>query len=291
MTDFKLTNGVKVAAIVLGIFLISAICAPLIAPFDPYDASQVSLWDGKLPPFWMLETPSPYLLGTDPQGRDLVSAILYGTRTSILIAALAVCIGSLFGCALGLIAGFFGGRIDAIVSRLADIQLTFPAILLAMLFNGLIRAALPQQEREDFAFWVVVVAIAMTDWPQFMRAVRGSTMMEKNKNYIAAARLLGLSNRSILVRHIMPNVSRPIIVVATVAFALAIIAETTLSFLGQGMPATTPSLGMLIRTGNDFLYAGYWWITLFPVLTLIGIVLCTHVIGDWMRDFLDYRHR
>lgn len=287
MEKTKSTLGTKVCLAIFVVFVCLAFIASLLPISDPFDLSKISLWDGKKPPAWMPDGSNAFWLGTDPQGRDMLSAILYGARTSLLIATLAVSLGLLIGCTLGLLAGFFGGWTDAFISRIIDIQLTFPAILLAMLFNGIARAALPQQQRDAYAFWIVVAAIGLTDWPQFARAVRSSTMVVRKLDYINAAILLGLPTRTILFRHVLPNIIGPILVVAAIAFALAISAEATLSFLGQGMPKTLPSLGTLVRSGNEFLYSGLWWIILFPALYLVTVLLCLHVISDRLRDIFD----
>ncbi len=275
---------------ILTVFVCLALFVPLLPIPDPFDQSTISLWDGKKPPVWFAGGSAPFWLGTDPQGRDMLSAILYGARSSLLIATFAVSVGLLIGCTLGLLAGFSGGWTDAIISRIIDIQLTFPAILLAMLFNGIARAALPQQQRDAYAFWIVVAAIGLTDWPQFARAVRSSTMVVRKLDYIDAAILLGLPARTILFRHVLPNIIGPILVVGTIAFALAISAEATLSFLGHGMPKTSPSLGTLVRSGNEFLYSGLWWIILFPALYLVTLLLCLHVISDRLHDIFEPRH-
>ena len=221
----------------------------------------------------------------------MLSTILYGGRLSIMVGLAAVCLGMVMGVSLGVIAGFNGGLIDSIIMRAADVQLTIPGILLAILINGIGRAALPLELREEFAIYVVIIAIGLTDWPQFARVARASALVEVEKEYVQAARVIGLPRWLIMLRHILPNVMRPVLVLATIGLALAIIGEATLSFLGQGIPPTTPSLGTLIRVGNEFLFSGLWWITLFPALALVILVFAVNLLGDWMRDALSPKLR
>ncbi|MEM7544710.1 MAG: ABC transporter permease [Pseudomonadota bacterium] len=278
------------AAITLGA-IAATFAAPLIAPFNPFDPSQISLWDGKLPPAWAEGGQSQYILGTDNQGRDMLSTILYGGRLSIIVGIAAVCLGMVLGVALGVIAGYLGGAVDAVIMRIADVQLTIPGILLAILINGIGRAALPLELREEFAIYVVIFAIGLTDWPQFARVARGATLVEAQREYVQAARVIGLPGWLIMLRHILPNTMRPVLVIATIGLALAIIAEATLSFLGQGIPPTTPSLGTLIRVGNEYLFSGLWWITFFPAIALVVLVFAVNLLGDWMRDALNPKLR
>ncbi len=280
-----------VAATITIVCIIAAFAAPLIAPFDPFDPSQISLWDGKLPPAWVEGGQPQYILGTDNQGRDMLSTILYGGRLSIMVGMAAVCLGMVMGVGLGVISGYVGGATDAIIMRIADVQLTIPGILLAILINGIGRAIIPLELRDDFAIYVVIIAIGLTDWPQFARVARGATLVEANKEYVQAARVIGLPGWLIMIRHIFPNTLRPVLVIATIGLALAIISEATLSFLGQGIPPTTPSLGTLIRVGNEYLFSGLWWITFFPALTLVVLVFSVNLLGDWMRDALNPKLR
>ena len=289
--SFLSSPGAMIAAAVASVMILACIFAPVIAPFDPFDPAQISLWDGKLPPAWVDGGQSKYLLGTDNQGRDMISTILYGGRLSILVGLAAVCLGMVLGVFLGVIAGYLGGATDAVIMRLADVQLTIPGILLAILINGIGRAALPYELRDEFAIYVVILAIGLTDWPQFARVARGATLVETNKEYVQAARILGLPSWLIMLRHIVPNTLRPILVIATIGLALAIISEATLSFLGQGIPPTTPSLGTLIRVGNEYLFSGLWWITLFPAVALIVLVFSVNLLGDWLRDALNPKLR
>jgi len=289
--SFLHSPGAMIAALVTVAAILACALAPLIAPFDPFDPAQISLWDGKLPPAWLEGGQPQYLLGTDNQGRDMLSTILYGGRLSIMVGLAAVCLGMVLGVSLGLISGYVGGATDAVIMRIADVQLTIPGILLAILINGIGRAVLPLELREEFAIYVVIIAIGLTDWPQFARVTRGATLVEANKEYVQAARIIGLPGWLILLRHILPNTLRPVLVIATIGLALAIIAEATLSFLGQGIPPTTPSLGTLIRVGNEYLFSGLWWITFFPAIALVVLVFAVNLLGDWMRDALNPKLR
>jgi peptide/nickel transport system permease protein len=280
-----------IAAAVTVFLILACILAPIIAPFDPFDPSQISLWDGKLPPAWIEGGQSQYFLGTDNQGRDMLSTLLYGGRLSVLVGLAAVCLGMVLGVTLGVISGYVGGVTDAVIMRIADVQLTIPGILLAILINGVGRAFLPLELRQEFAVYVVIIAIGLTDWPQFARVARGATMVEANKEYVQSARIIGLPAWLIMIRHVLPNTLRPVLVIATIGLALAIIAEATLSFLGQGIPPTTPSLGTLIRVGNEYLFSGLWWITLFPAVALVVLVFAVNLLGDWMRDALNPKLR
>lgn len=271
------------------ILFIGAFGAPWIAPHNPFDLASINLMDALLPPVWESEGIATYLLGTDSQGRDLLSSLMYGMRISLLIGFASVFLSMIVGITLGLIAGYAGGRIDAFIMRVADVQLSFPAILIALLIDGVARAAVPQNMLDVIAFPVLVGAIALAGWPQYARTVRGSALVEKNKEYVQAARVIGVSGPRIMFNHVLPNVLGPVLVLATVHLATAIITEATLSFLGVGVPPTSPSLGTLIRVGNDFLFSGEWWITIFPGLVLILLVLSVNLLGDWLRDALNPR--
>lgn len=289
--SFLRTPSAIIAAFIAISFIFLAFLAPLIAPYNPFDPSQISLWDGKLPPAFVDGGDARYLLGTDNQGRDMLSTILYGGRLSILVGLAAVCLGMVLGIALGVISGYLGGTLDTIIMRIADVQLTIPGILLAILINGIGRAFLPIDMRDDFAIYVVILAIGLTDWPQFARVTRSATLVEANREYVQAAKVIGLPSWLIMLRHILPNVLRPVLVLATIGLALAIISEATLSFLGQGIPPTTPSLGTLIRVGNEYLFSGLWWITFFPAIALVVLVFSVNLLGDWMRDALNPKLR
>jgi peptide/nickel transport system permease protein len=280
----KVTLAAGVAALIL---LLGALFAPLIAPTNPFDPAANFLIDSLTPPRFAAGGDARFLLGTDDQGRDMLSAILYGLRASLLIGALSVLIGAAIGVTLGLIAGYAGGLIDAIIMRIADVQLTFPAILIALLLDGVAKALIGNAARGEAAFGVLVIAIGLSFWVQYARTVRGSTMVEKNRDYIQAARLIGLSPARILISHILPNVMGPVLVIATINLAIAVITEATLSFLGVGLPPTEPSLGTLIRIGQNYLFSGEWWVVAFPSLTLAILVLAVNLLGDWLRDALN----
>jgi peptide/nickel transport system permease protein len=279
------------AAVVTVIIVLAALLAPVLSPQDPYDLRQLSLIDSHNPPAWLEGGDARFLLGSDDQGRDVFSAILYGSRQSIAIGVMATLLAAFIGISLGLIAGYAGGTADAVIMRAGDIQSTFPAILVAMLIDGTTRALFGEQRNENVVFWVMVLAIGLGFWVQYARTVRGSTMVEKNKDYVLAARLIGIKPALILFRHVLPNVIGPVLVIATINLALAIITEATLSFLGIGLPSTQPSLGTLIQTGQKYLFAGEWWIAIFPGITLAALVLSVNLLGDWLRDALNPRLR
>jgi peptide/nickel transport system permease protein len=276
-----------VAASVACVIIGAALLAPLIAPHDPYDLASVSLLDATDPPAWLPGGNWSYLLGTDNQGRDVLSTIFYGTRVSLLVGCSAVLLSMLLGVTLGLIAGWRGGIADTMIMRVADVQLSFPAILIALLIDGVARAVLPRHAHGDVALIVLIVAIGVSAWPTYARTVRSSTLVEKNKEYVQAARVIGVTPAAILFRHLLPNVLGPVLVLATINIATAIVLEATLSFLGVGVPPTRPSLGTLIRVGNDFLFSGEWWITIFPGAALVILVLAINLLGDWLRDALN----
>ena len=287
-----LRSKIVVIAGVITVFMVTmAVLAPVIAPHRPYDLSSVSLLDSHNPPAWIQGGDRRFLLGTDDQGRDLFSTILYGTRSSIAIGVFSVMLAMAIGVSLGLLAGYLGGRVDTVIMRIADVQLTFPAILTALLVDGVARIVLGTHSKEGGEFWILVVAIGFSNWVQYARTVRGTTLVERNKEYVQAARLIGLNRRAIMFRHVLPNVTGPVLVIATINLALAIITEATLSFLGVGLPPTQPSLGTLIRIGNNFLFAGEWWIAIFPGITLAVLVLAVNLLGDWLRDALNPKLR
>lgn len=288
--DFRRSPLTVLSATVVMLLFICAIFASVIAPTNPFEPASLDLMNGFTPPMTPNEfTGSVFVLGTDDQGRDLFSAILYGLRVSLTVGFSAVLLALFIGVSLGLIAGYMGGWIDAIIMRIADIQLTFPSILIAMLIFGVMRGLLPAGQRDEFAVIVLIVSIGLSEWVQFARTVRGATLVEKEKEYIAAARLIGLRRTQIMRRHILPNVFSPILVISTITFAIAIIAEATLSYLGVGAPPTEPSLGTLISIGQDYLFSGEWWILLFPALTLLALTLSVNLLGDWLRDSLNPR--
>lgn len=276
--------------VVLMTLVLGAVFAPLVAPYNPFDPGSLNLMNGFTPPmepnvfsgevFWM---------GTDDQGRDVFSTILYGMRISLFVGFAAVLFAMVLGVTLGLLAGYLGGWTETIIMRAADVQLTFPAILVAMLIFGIAKGITPVEYRDQMAIWVLIIAIGLSDWVQFARVVRGATLVEKNKEYVQAARLIGRGKGAIMLRHILPNVLSPVLVIATISLALAIIAEATLSFLGVGAPPTQPSLGTLIRIGQGFLFSGEWWILFFPAVTLLMLALSVNLLGDWLRDALNPR--
>jgi peptide/nickel transport system permease protein len=278
-----------VAAALLLVYAVMALAAPWIAPQNPFDPAALDLLDARLPPVWLEGGQWRYLLGTDGQGRDLVSVMLYGLRISLLVGLASTAVAMALGVALGLLAGYSGGRLDSLIMRAADVQLSFPAILVALLIDGLSRTVLPRTLYEQLSLPIVIMAIALANWVQYARTVRGLTLVEKDKDYVNAARLIGMGRGLILWRHVLPNVLSPVLVIATLSIGLAILTEATLSFLGLGVPASSPSLGTLIRIGNEVLFSGEWWITLMPGLLLVGLVLGVNLFGDWLRDVLNPR--
>ena len=281
--------GAALAALLFGLIAIAALLAPLIAPTNPFDLASLDVLDAELPPRWVQGSDPRFLLGTDAQGRDLLSAILHGTRISLIVGVLAVAIQAAIGVSLGLLAGYFGGRLDSVVSRAADIQLSLSTLMMAIIALALFRAGLGGESLSRYAVPLLVVVIGFAEWPYFARTARVATQVEAAKDYVRAARALGASDAGIVGRHILPNILSPLIVVATTQIAGAIMAEAALSFLGLGMPVTKPSLGTLIRSGYDLMFAGAWWITVIPGLVLIGLLVSVNVLGDALRDALDPR--
>ncbi|WP_439119702.1 ABC transporter permease [Marivita sp.] len=289
---FKRSPVAMVSAGVVLVLVLAAVFAPLIAPTNPFNPASLNLMNGFTPPMAPNAfTGDSFLLGTDDQGRDVFSTILYGMRISLFVGVAAVFFAMVLGITLGLISGYVGGWTETIIMRTADVQLTFPSILVAMLIFGVAKGVTPVEYRDQMAIWVLILAIGLSDWVQFARVVRGATLVEKNKEYVQAARLIGRKPGAIMLRHILPNVLSPVLVIATISLALAIIAEATLSFLGVGAPPTQPSLGTLIRIGQGFLFSGEWWILLFPAATLLVLALSVNLLGDWLRDALNPRLR
>jgi peptide/nickel transport system permease protein len=247
--------------------------------------------DARLPPAWRPGGTTKYLLGTDNQGRDVLSAIMYGSRISLAVSAGATAFALVLGVTLGLVAGYLGGRVDNFIMRLADVKLSFPTILIALMVDGIIRNSLPRELHRDIALYVLIFAIGISNWVQYARTVRGTTLVEKNKEYVQAARIIGLSPVRIMAQHVLPNALGPVLVIATLGLGGAILTEATLSFLGLGAPATQPSLGTLIRIGNEVLFSGEWWITIFPGIYLVALVLAVNLLGDWLRDALNPKLR
>ena len=289
--SFRRSPVTVVAAVLTLVCVGSALLAPWLAPHNPFDAASLDLNNAFSPPAWQATGIASHPLGTDDQGRDVLSTIMYGARISLGVGVASVIFALTLGVSLGLLSGYFGGRLDAFIMRVADIQLSFPAILIALLVDGVARVALPAEAHDEIAIPVLILAIGVSGWVQYARTVRGSTLVEKSKEYVQAARVIGRHPLAIMLRHVMPNVMGPVLVIATIHIATAIITEATLSFLGVGVPPTRPSLGTLIRIGNEFLLSGEWWITLFPGLALITLVLSVNLLGDWLRDALNPKLR
>lgn len=288
--SFRTSPVAMLAAAIALICLICALFAEFVAPHNPFDLATLELLDSLKPPAWVEGGDPKFVLGTDGQGRDILSALIYGARISLLVGIASVLLSILIGVSLGLLAGFVGGRTDAFIMRICDVMLSFPSILVALMISGVGRSLFPHAP-DMLAFVVLVLAIALTGWVQYARTVRGSTLVERNKEYVQAARVIGVGSLRIMRRHVLPNVLGPVLVLATIQIASAIITEATLSFLGVGVPATSPSLGTLIRNGNDYLFSGEWWITAWSSLTLVLITLSVNLLGDWLRDALNPRLR
>ena len=276
-----------VSSILLAIIFFCSFFVEFITPYNPFDPSSLSLMDAFTPPSWTSEGKVEFLLGTDGQGRDMLSTILYGSRISLIVGFSAILFSLILGVGLGLTAGFFGGKYEMIVMRLTDVQLTVPSILMALLVDGIARGIISRELHDEMAIYVLIFAIGISEWPQFARVSRAATLVEKNKDYVSASTIIGVSNFIVMFKHILPNIMRPVLVIGTIGLALAIIAEATLSFLGVGVPPTTPSLGTLIRLGNDFLFSGEWWITFSPAIFLVVLDFSINLLGDWMRDTLN----
>jgi peptide/nickel transport system permease protein len=288
---FRRSPVAIVSAIVVLVCVFGALLAPFVAPHDPFDLASLNLMDSLLPPEPLTGSNPTYLLGTDDQGRDVLSALVYGTRISLIVGVFSIGFAFVFGIAVGLLAGYRGGILDALLMRIADIQLTFPSILVALMVDGIVAAALPRAMHEKLEIYVLIFAIGISRWPQFARTVRGSALVERGRDYVLAAQIIGLSATRIMATHILPNVLGPVLIIATLNLGLAIVDEATLSFLGVGLPATEPSLGTLIRIGNDYLFSGEWWIAIFPGALLAVLVLAINLFGDWLRDALNPRLR
>ncbi|VTU23802.1 Dipeptide transport system permease protein DppC [Variovorax sp. PBS-H4] len=288
--SFRTSPVAMLAAAIAIVCVFCSVFAGWVSPHNPFDLAALELGDARLPPAWSAEGTTKYLLGTDDQGRDILSALIYGARISLVVGLVSVVLSVVIGVLLGLLAGFWGGWLDAFLMRVCDVMLSFPPILVALLIAGVGRALFPNAH-ETVAFGVLIISISLTGWVQYARTVRGSTMVERNKEYVQAARVTGVAPLRIMRRHVLPNVLGPVLVLATIQVATAIITEATLSFLGVGVPPTSPSLGSLIRVGNDYLFSGEWWITVFPGLMLVLIALSVNLLGDWLRDALNPRLR
>ncbi|MGB0689509.1 MAG: ABC transporter permease, partial [Candidatus Puniceispirillum sp.] len=288
--DYRRAPVTIIASVVVAMLIFVAVLAPFVAPTNPFDPTSINLMNGFTPPMEANAfTGDTFLLGTDDQGRDLLSGIIYGLRISLFVGIMSVLLAMGIGVSLGLLAGYVGGWIDNVIMRCADIQMTFPSILIAMLIFGVMRGVIPPDLRDEMAVIVLILAIGLSEWVPFARTVRATTLVEKEKEYVQAARIIGLNRLQIMWRHILPNVLGPVFVISTITLALAIIAEATLSFLGVGAPPTEPSLGTLIRIGQDFLFSGEWWILLFPAVTLLALALSVNLLGDWLKDTLNPR--
>jgi peptide/nickel transport system permease protein len=286
--SFKTSPVAIGAAVVAAVLVFCSLFAYWVAPHNPFDLATLELSDARLPPAWEEGGSRKYFLGTDDQGRDILSALMYGARISLLVGMASVVLSVVIGVGLGLLSGFVGGKTDAFIMRVCDVMLSFPSILIALLIDGVGRAMFPNAH-DTLAFAVLVLAIALPGWVQYARTVRGSTLVERNKEYVQAARVIGVTPLRIMRKHVLPNVMGPVLVLATIQVATAILTEATLSFLGVGVPPTQPSLGTLIRIGNDFLFSGEWWITIFPGAMLVLIALSVNLLGDWLRDALNPR--
>jgi len=288
--SFRTSPMAIAAAVIAFVCVFSSVFAGWVAPHNPFDLASLDLMDARLPPAWMEGGSTKYLLGTDDQGRDILSAVIYGARISLIVGVVSVLLSVVVGVLLGLLAGFWGGWLDAFLMRLCDVVLSFPAILVALLIAGVGRALFPNAH-ESLAFGVLIIAIALTGWVQYARTVRGSTLVERSKEYVQAARVMGVPPLRIMLRHVLPNVLGPVLVLATIQVATAIITEATLSFLGVGVPPTSPSLGTLINNGNAVLFSGEWWVLVFPGAMLVLLALSVNLLGDWLRDALNPRLR
>jgi peptide/nickel transport system permease protein len=289
--SFRRSPVTVTAFVVTVVFFVMSFAAVWVAPHNTNDVASLNLLDSFLPPVWEEGGSDVFLLGTDNQGRDVLSSIMFGMRISLGVGFAAVVFSMVIGVALGLISGYLGGIVDVVIMRVADIQLSFPAILLALLIDGVARGFLPRDMHDEMAVYVLVFAIGISGWVQYARTVRGSTLVEKNKEYVQAAHVMGIPPMLIMLRHVLPNAMGPVLVIGTIHLAVAVITEATLSFLGVGVPPTSPSLGTLIRVGNDFLFSGEWWITIFPGAALALLVLAVNLLGDWLRDALNPKLR
>ncbi|MSP49598.1 MAG: ABC transporter permease [Alphaproteobacteria bacterium] len=289
--SFRRSPTVVIAFALTLLFMVAAALAPWIVPHNTYEVASLSLNDAFLPPAWVSGGKLTYLLGTDDQGRDVFSTIVLGARVSLIVGFASVFLALTLGVALGLVAGYVGGITDSIIMRVADVKLSFPAILIVLLIDGVARGLLPRDLHDKAAVYVIVLAIGLSTWIQYARTVRGLTLVEKNKEYVQAARVIGLHPILIMFRHVLPNVMGPVLVIGTLGLGVAVLTESTLSFLGVGVPPTEPSLGTLIRIGNNFLFSGEWWMAIFPGIFLVILILSVNLLGDWLRDALNPKLR
>jgi peptide/nickel transport system permease protein len=285
--DFKRDRVAIVSFIILALLILVGVLAPIISPYNPYDAMNIDIMNAETPPVWVEDGNRNFLLGTDIQGRDLLSTMIYGLRLSLIIGCGAVLLQALLGIMVGLVAGYRGGKADSLLMRMADIQLSFPYLMVAIFISAIFQVAFGIGRFEQLAVPLLVIIIGLAEWPVYARTVRASVMGEKSKEYVEAARVIGLSQKVIMVRHILPNTMTSVLVISTIQVANAIMSEAALSFLGLGMPVTKPSLGSLIRSGFEYIFSGSWWITFFPGFLLVLLVLVINLVGDWLRDVLN----
>ena len=285
--SFRKSKIAILSTVVFLIIVLTSMFASIVAPYNPFDPASISLMDAFTPPAWSEGGTSSFILGTDQQGRDMFSTMIYGSRISLTVGFASIIFALVLGVSLGVTSGYLGGRYETIVMRFTDVQLTIPSILMALLVDGIARGFISKSLHNDMAIYVLILAIGISEWPQFARITRAATLVEKNKEYILASKIIGLSEVVIMFKHILPNILRPILVISTIGLSQAIITESTLSFLGVGFPPTNPSLGTLIRFGNNFLFSGEWWITFFPAIFLVVLALSINLLGDWMRDALN----
>ena len=280
-----------ISAVIIGMMVIGCTFAPVFAPHTPFDPATISIMDNNLPPAWQAGSDPKFLLGTDLQGRDVLSAMLYGGRISLIVGLGAVFLSVAIGMAVGLCAGYFGGWTDVVLMRIAEVQFAFPPILIALLFNGILKASLPADVFANAAVPIMVLAIGLAGWEQFARIVRSSVLVQRRQDYVTSCEAIGLPTITIILRHITPNILGPVLVLAMLQIAVAIVTEATLSFLGLGTPLTEPSLGALIQIGSQYLFSGIWWVVIFPGLMLLVMVIAFNLVADWVRDYLNPRLR
>lgn len=284
---FKRDKTAIVSFIVLLLFILAAIFAPLLAQNNPYDLALIDIMDSELPPFWLDGSDPRFWLGSDEQGRGIYSTIIYGLRTSLLIGAFAVALQMLIGVVVGLVSAYYGGWVDNLLMRFADVQLSFSTLMVAIIVSAIFKTAFGAQFFAENAVMILVLIIGIAEWPQYARTIRATALAEKSKEYVEAARVMGFKPLRIMFRHILPNCLSPILVISTVQIANAIMSEAALSFLGLGMPPDKPSLGSLISNGFEYINSGSWWITLFPGIVLVVLVLVVNLLGDWLRDVFN----
>ena len=285
--SFKRDPIAIVSFVVLALLAVISILAPVIAPYNTYDTASFDIMDAETPPVWMEGGSKMFVLGTDIQGRDLLSTMIYGLRVSFLIGVGAVLFQAVVGILVGLLSGYLGGKLDAFLMRLADIQFSIPYLIVAIFTAAIFKLAFGVGRYAELAVPLLIIIIGMSEWPKYARTVRASVLGEKNKEYVEAARVIGLSRWQIMFRHVLPNTMTPVLVISTIQVAGAVMSEAALSFLGLGMPITKPSLGSLIRSGFEYIFSGSWWITFFPGILLVILILVILMLGDWLRDVLN----